>query len=264
MAKQTVLAAPLKIWVDGVLGLGGVLGIVKVVGIVSVGLDLADLARVGGTRAGELARGTLEALLHARLEKLDLIRMLFDAVRHSEVFLETMALGGIRVAIADGTGCGRCRTGSLGSPFGSELMDEEVDSGVEFIVGVSSFGEGDVAGFTVRVVVIAAGGVVPITAVSLVAPEGFLGSGLGGTGKCKIIRQGGTNKFGQELPTLLGMLPVVIDLLGKPIGVNGVADNEVQTIFVRARSLFALFEIEEVKTTLDKLQERFVVLLARP
>ena len=189
--------------------------------------------------------------------------MLFDVVQHSEAFLETMAFCGVRVAIADGAGGSRRRTGSLGSLFGSQLVDKEVDSGVEFIVGVSFFGEGDVAGFTVRVIAIAAGGVVPITAGSLVAPEGFLGGGLGGTGKCKIIRQGGTNKFGRELPTLFGMLPVVMDLLGEPIGAKRVADNEVQTILARARALFAIFEIEEAETMFCKLQERFVVLLAR-
>ena len=46
-------------------------------------------------------------------------------VGHGKVSLETMALGGTRMTIADGARCGRSRAGSIGGPFRSKLpMDE--------------------------------------------------------------------------------------------------------------------------------------------
>jgi len=97
-------------------------------------LDLSNMSRVGGTRASKLAWGALETLLDARLEKLKLIRVLFNVVGHGKVFLETMALGGVGMTIADGTRCGRSRTGSIGGLFGSELMDQKINGGVQFFV----------------------------------------------------------------------------------------------------------------------------------
>lgn len=71
-------------------------------GVIGGFLDLADVTRVG-TGALELSWRTLKLLLDTGLEKLELIGILGDAVGHCKMFLETVALGSIRMTIADGT-----------------------------------------------------------------------------------------------------------------------------------------------------------------
>ena len=76
--------------------------------------------------------------------------------------------------------------------------------------------------------------------------------GLGGTRKCKVGSQGGTNKFRYELPKFLGVLPIFIVLLGKPLRMERVANEKVQTVLARARALLAIFEVKEAETTLSE------------
>ena len=62
-----------------------------------------SVMRAEGTGTLELVLGTLELLLDMALEKLELIQVLSDAVRRGKVLLETVALGGVKVTIVDGT-----------------------------------------------------------------------------------------------------------------------------------------------------------------
>jgi hypothetical protein len=237
---------------------------VEVVGIVGTGVNLTDVTRIGGTGTLELARGTLEALLDTRLEELELVRVLGNVVGHGKVFLETVALGSIGMTVADGTGSSGSGIGGVGRLLGGELVDQEVDSGVQVGVRVSIVSEGDIASFTVGVTIaMAVRGAVAIAVGSLVAPERFLDDGLGGTREGEVVRESSTNKLRGEFPAFLLVLPIFVDFLSEPIGVEGVADEEVQTVLAGARALLAIFEIEEVEAALRKLQNRFVVLLAR-
>jgi hypothetical protein len=229
----------------------------EVVGIVSGFLDLTNVTRVGRAGTLELARGTLEALLDTGLEKLELIRVLCNVVGHGKMLLETMALGGVRMTIADGTWGGGSRTGGVGSHFTSKLvLDKEVDGGVEVVVvGGSVVRERDVTDFTVGVMgaaAVAVGGVA-IATWGLVTPADFLDDGLGGTSEVEVVRESGPDEFGGEFPTQHGVLPVLVEVLGEPIGTERIADDEVQAILMCAGVPFTILKIEEIKATLGKL-----------
>jgi hypothetical protein len=179
------------------------------------------MTRVGRAGTLELARGTLEALLAAGLEKLELIRVLCDVVGHGDMFLETMALGGVGMTIADGTWGGGSRTGGVGRHFRGKLVDKEVDGGVKVVVGGSVIRKRDVTDFAVGVlgavavaILVAVGGVAILVAVGgvaiavwgLITPVGFLDDGLGGTiSEVEAVRESGPDKFGGEFPTQFGV-----------------------------------------------------------
>jgi hypothetical protein len=279
LARQAILAALLKIRVGRGISVVVVLGIVEVVGIVGGFLDLANVTRVGRAGTLELARGTLEALLNAGLEKLELIRVLCDVVGHGDMFLETMALGGVGMTVADGTWGGGSRTGGVGRHFRGELVDKEVDGGVEIVVGGSVVRKRDVTNFAMGVlgavavaIAVAIGGVsvaiavavrrVAIAVWGLIAPVGFLDDGLGGTSEVEVVRESGPDEFGGEFPTQFGVLPVVIELLGEPIGVERVGDDKIEAVLATTGALFTVLKVEEIEATLGELQDRFVVLLA--
>jgi hypothetical protein len=259
LARQAILAALLKIRVGRGISVVVVLGIVEVVGIVGGFLDLTNMTRVGRAGTLELARGTLEALLDTGLEKLQLIRVLCDVVGHGNVFLETMALGGVGMTVADGAWGGGSRTGGVGRHFRGKLVDKEVDGGVEVIVGGSVVRKRDVTDFTVGVLgavavamAVAVGGIA-IATWGLITPVGFLDGGLGGTSEVEVVRESGLDEFGGEFPTQFGVLPVVIELLGEPIGVEQVADDKIQAVLATTGALFTVLKIEEIEATLGKL-----------
>ncbi len=147
LARQTVLVALPEIRVGVGLFLRSIVKGIGV-GVGVVGLNLADVARVGWTGIGlKLTWGALKAFLHTGLEELELVGVFLDIVGHGEVFLETMALGGVEVTVADGTGSSGGGTGD-GSDFdGRELVDKEVDGGSQFVRGVIVVGERNIASF---------------------------------------------------------------------------------------------------------------------
>jgi hypothetical protein len=259
LARQTVLAALLKIRVGGGIVGVGIASIVESVGIAGGFLDLADVTRVGRAGTLELSWRTLKKLLDAGLEKFELVGILGDVVGHRKMFLQAVALGSIRVTVADGAWGGGSRTGGVGRHFGGELVDKEVDGGVEVVVGGGVVREGDVADFTVGVlgtvavaIAVAVGGVA-IAAWGLVTPVGFLDDGLGGTSEVEVVRESGPDEFGGEFPTQFGVLPVVIKLLGEPIGVERVGDDKIQAVLATTGALFTVLKIEEIEATLGKL-----------
>ena len=81
VTKQTVLVALLKIRAG--VSVEGVLGIVEVIGIVSSFLDLTDVTKVGRWGPSSWHGGVLKMLLDTRLEKIILIWVLFNVVRHN-------------------------------------------------------------------------------------------------------------------------------------------------------------------------------------
>ena len=165
-------------------------------------------------------------------------------------------------------------TGSISGLFGSELVHKKIDSGVQFIAGSTSSRRETLwvsmreSQFSVTVAITLR--VMTTQTAQSVCRTKTHWQGRRAThahcARCqrtsaRVTRQtcpAWARCVGSEFPMFLGALSVFINVLGgKPIGVKRVAEEEVQMILGRARVLLAIFEIEEIKATLCKLQSCF-------